>query len=44
MERWLILAATIVIVCAIYPPVLGIFLGMGAYAAIYYVIYKALGG
>jgi uncharacterized membrane protein len=44
MKDWLILLAAIAIVCAIYPPVLGLFLGISAMMTATYVVYKLIGG
>ena len=44
MENWLVMLAAMAIVCVIYPPVLGVFIGIGIMAGATYIVFKLLGG
>jgi hypothetical protein len=44
MNRWAVMLGAIALVCMIYPPMLGLFLGMGFVMGMTFVVYKLLGG
>lgn len=44
MEQWLVMLVAIAIVCFVFPPALGFFMGMGVMVGATYVVYKLLGG
>lgn len=41
---WLGLAAFVTVLCLVYPPMLGLVAGIGMFYAVFYLIYRAIGG
>jgi hypothetical protein len=44
MENWLVMGAAVLVICLVYPPLLGVVIGAGGLMLATVVIYKLLGG